>query len=73
MSALRGRWVQPLRIVLVGVLAQIAGSEAVHNAAARYPLVAAVIGLAEFLVAVLPAQVTSEPADSAPKPPGPAT
>lgn len=73
MSALlKGRWVPPLRIALVAVLSQVAGSEVIHNAAARYPLIGVTIALVEVLVAALPASVTSEPAD-APRPPGPAT
>lgn len=62
-------WVQPLRVALVAVVTQIAGSEVIHNAAARYPLVAAALGLVELLVATLPVFVTSEPA-AAPEPPG---
>jgi hypothetical protein len=71
-APLTGKWVQPLRIALVAVLTQVAGSVTIHNAAARYPVVAATIALAELLVAVLPVSVTSEPADP-PKPPGAAT
>lgn len=70
-SSPKRRWVQPVRIVLVAVLSQLAGSAAIHNAAVRWPLVGAVIALAEVLAATLPASVTSEPA--APEPPGPVT
>lgn len=62
-------WVQPLRIALVAILSQIAGSETIHNAAARIPAVAVTLAVVEILVAVLPVSVTSEPADP-PKPPG---
>jgi hypothetical protein len=63
--------VQPLRIVLVAVLTQLAGSETIHNAALRWPAVGIAIALAEVLAAALPASVTSEPAD--PAPPGKST
>lgn len=53
-------WVQPLRIALVAILSQIAGSETIHNAAARVPAVAVTLAVVEILVAVLPVSVTSE-------------
>lgn len=56
-------WMQPLRILVVAVLTQLAGSAVIHNAAVRWPAVGAAIALAEVLVAALPASVTS---DSAP-------
>jgi hypothetical protein len=54
-------WVQPLRILLVAVLTQLAGSEAIRNAAVRWPVVGAAIALAEVLASGLSVRVTSEP------------
>lgn len=65
-------WVQPLRIVVVAVLAQLAGSETIHSAAVRWPAVGVVLALVEAIVVALPASVTSEPA-TGPEPPGPTT